>query len=78
MEDPDPCVSLFTNCKEPYSWLGLPFFRAMYHMFFRLESMAPGAHCDFQFLTDQCHLLGSEAFRPLCVSLYAPFVVKEA
>ena len=42
------------------------------------ESMAPEAQCIFLFPRDQCSPSGSEAFRPLCVSLSVSFVVKEA
>ena len=46
--------------------------------FLRLECMAPGAQCAFQFLRDRYTPSGSEAFRLLYVPLYVPSGVKEA
>ena len=39
--------------------------------------MTPGALCAFQFLRNQGTPSGSEAFRPLCLSLYVPLEVKK-
>ena len=50
----------------------------MRHRYSRLESMAPGALCAFQFLRHEGTQLGSEAFRPLCVYLYVPLEVTQA
>lgn len=58
------------------AWPSCP--RGMRHRFSRLESIAPGALCAFQFLRNQGTPLGSEAFRPLCVYLYVPLEVKQA
>lgn len=51
---------------------GLAALRGMHHRHFRLESMAPGSQCAFQFLRGQRTLSGSEVFSLPCVSLYVP------
>lgn len=51
--------------------------RVLLHRSFRLEPVAPGTQRASQFLRDRHTPSGSQAFRPLCVSLYVPLEVKE-
>lgn len=65
------------NVGEPGSWPRVAALRIVLHRSFRLEPVAPGAQWAFQFLRDRQAPSGSEAFRLLCVSLYAPLEVKK-
>jgi hypothetical protein len=49
----------------------------MFIGFFRVESITPEVPCAFQFLRDLCSPSGSEAVKPLRVSLYVPLEVKK-
>ena len=75
---------MLTNHIKTPNWKPLPGIRELAwssclkkHEYFRPEPVAPGALYAFQFLGNQGPLPGSEAFRPLCVSLYIPLEVKE-
>lgn len=67
----------FVVCRKPWNWLGLAALRGMCQGFFRLDFRAPGSQCAFQLLKDPCTPSGREAFRPLCVSMWLPLVLRK-
>ena len=70
-------MSTYYSCRAPTGSLSLQGAMDLAWPGYRLESMASGAQCVFQVLRNRCTPSGSEAIRPLCVSLSAPAEVKD-